>query len=257
MDSILTDLRFALRSLKKNPAFTVVALLTLALGIGANTAVFAVVDGVLLEPLPFPDPDGLVVLWQTNEEDGDRNFPWSVQDLRDVAEATQSLQTMAGYTWMDETLTGLGEPELVYAVGVTQGLLEVFGTPPVVGRDIRPEETLPGGNRVVVLSHPFWTERFDRDPSAVGRTLQLSDLPYEIIGVAPRGFAFPRRAALWIPGQWEEETHPRDRHFLRAVGRLPPGGSLAPAQAELQGIGAGFPPGGAVSRVQPGPGDSR
>jgi putative ABC transport system permease protein len=236
MASLLGDLRFALRGLRKNPGFTTVAVLTLALGIGANAAVFAVVDGVLLEPLPFPQPDGLAVLWQTDEEDGDLGVPWSVQDLQDVSEETRSFQAVAGHTWMDETLTGLGEPELVYAVGVTRGLLEVLGTPPILGRDIRPEEALPGGARVVVVSHAFWQERLGGSPAAVGQVLQLSGLPYEVVGVAPEGFAFPSRAALWIPGQWPEETHPRGRHFLRAVGRLAPGGTLPAAQAELSGI---------------------
>ena len=236
MAALLRDIRFALRGLRKNPGFTAAALLTLALGIGANAAVFAVVDGVLLEPLPYPDPQGLAVLWQTDEEDGDLGIPWSVQDLRDVSQETRSVQAVAGYTWMDETLTGLGDPELVYAVGVTRGLLGVLGTPPVLGRDIRTEETLPGSHRVVVVSHAFWAERLGSDPGALGQTLQLSGLPYEIVGVAPEGFAFPSRAALWIPGQWPESTHPRDRHFLRAVGRLAPGSTLGPAQAELSGI---------------------
>ena len=240
MDSLLTDLRFAFRSLRRNPGFTFVALLTLALGIGANTAVFAVVDGVLLEPLPFPEPERLVALWQTDEDDGDLGVPWSMQDIRDVAEETEGLQALAGYTWMDETLTGLGEPELVYAIGVTQGLLDVFGTPPVLGRDIRPEESLPGGNRVAVVSHAFWMERFGGDPGVVGRTIQLSGQPFEIVGVAPEGFAFPSRATMWIPGRWAEENHPRGRHFLRAVGRLRPGRTLLSAQAELSGIAAGL-----------------
>ncbi|MGW8267000.1 MAG: ABC transporter permease [Longimicrobiales bacterium] len=236
MAALLNDLRFALRSLRKDPGFTTVAVLTLAMGIGANAAVFAVVDGVLLEPLPYPEPDRLAVLWQTDEEDGDLGVPWSVQDLGDVSAENRSFTAVAGHTWMDETLTGLGEPELVYAVGVTRGLLEVFGTPPFLGRDIRPDEALPGARRVAVVSHSFWTERLGADPSAVGRTLQLSGLPYEIVGVAPEGFTYPGRAALWIPGQWPEDTHPRDRHFLRAVGRLHPGSTLAGAQAELDGI---------------------
>jgi len=238
MSHMVSDLRFALRGLRKNPGFAAAAVLTLALGIGANTAVFAVVDGVLLEPLPYPEPNRLAVLSQTDEEDGDRDVPWSVPDLRDVAERTGELEGVAGYSWMDETLTGLGEPELVYAVGVTDGLLDVFGLRPFLGRDIRAEETLPGEARVALISHQFWTERLGADPDAVGRTLQLSGLPYEVIGVAPQGFGFPSRADFWIGGQWPEESHPRDRHFLRAVGRLPPEGTLERAQAELSRIAA-------------------
>jgi len=238
IEPVLDDLRFAFRSLRKNPGFAAVAVLTLALGIGANTAVFAVVDGVLLEPLPYPQPDDLVILWQTDEDDGDLEVPWSVQDFRDMASATRGFQAAAGYTWLDETLTGLGEPELVYAVGVTGGLLEVFGTPPVLGRDIREAEALDGGPRAAVISHAFWTERLGGDPEVLGRTLELSGVPHEIVGVAPEGFAYPSRAGLWIGGRWPEESHPRDRHFLRAVGRLSPGTDLRQAQAEMDGIAA-------------------
>ncbi len=234
----MQDLRLSLRLLRKRPEFAGVVTLTLALGIGANTAVFAVVDGVLLEPLPFPEPDRLVVLWETDQEDGEFDIPWSFPDVRDVAAEAQGLQGIAGYSWLDETLTGLGDPELVYAVGVTTGLLEIFGTPPVLGRDIRPEEALPGARRVVVVSHRFWTGRLEGDPGAVGRTLHLSGLPYEIVGVAPEGFGFPSRADFWVGGQWAEESHPRNWHFLRAVGRLSTDGTLSRAQAELSGIAA-------------------
>ena len=240
MTSLLNDLRYALRGLRKNPGFATVAVLTLALGIGANAAVFAVVDGVLLEPLPFPEPDRLAALWETDEEDGELGVPWSVQDLRDVADQATGLEALTGYAWLDETLTGLGEPELVYAVGVSDGLLKVFGTPPVLGRDIRVEETLEGGPRVALISYRFWTERLQADPEVVGRTLQLSGLPHEIVGVAPDGFRFPSRADFWIGGQWPEASHPRDRHFLAAVGRLRAGGTLSGAQAELSGIAAGL-----------------
>lgn len=176
MEPILSDLRFAVRTLRKSPGFTAVAVLTLALGIGANTAVFAVVDGVLLEPLPYPDPEGLTMIWQTDDQDGDLEMPWSVPDLLDVKGATEGLDGLAGYAWLDETLTGLGEPELVYAVGVTTGLLEAFDTPPALGRDIRPEEALEGGPRVAVISHAFWTERLGGDPEVLGRTLELSGI---------------------------------------------------------------------------------
>jgi predicted permease len=238
MSQMFSDLRFALRGLRKNPGFATAAVLTLALGIGANTAVFAVVDGVLLEPLPYPEPNRLAVLSQTDEEGGDRDVPWSVPDLRDVAERAEEVEGVVGYSWMDETLTGLGEAELVYAVGVTDGLLDTFGLQPFLGRDIRAEETLPGAARVALISHQFWTQRLGADPHAVGRALQLSGLSHEIIGVAPQGFGFPSRADFWIGGQWPEESHPRDRHFLRAVGRLPPDGTLERAQAELNGIAA-------------------
>jgi putative ABC transport system permease protein len=240
LDALRTDLRFAYRTLWKNPGFSVVALLTLGLGIGANTAVFSVVNGVLLDPLPYPDPDGLMAVWMTEESEGDLETPWSVPRLREAMAEARSFQSVSGYTWEDATLTGRGDPELVYAVSVTHGLLTTLGTPPSLGRDIRPEETLPGGPLVTVISHSFWTEKLGSDPEALGQLLKLSGRSYEIVGVAPPGFAFPSRARLWIPGQWSEEEYGRDRHFLRAVGRLQPGVRPGAAQEEMNALAVGM-----------------
>ncbi len=232
------DLRLAIRALRRNPAFALMAVLTLALGIGANTAVFSVVNGVLLRPLPYPDSDRLVSLWMTDQEDGDLEVPWSVQSLRDVEEVNGSFTSVAGWEWEDVTLTGLGDPELVYAVAVSDGMLATMGVRPALGRDIRREETVFGGPPVVVVSHAFWAERLGGAATALGQTLQLSGRSFQIVGVAPRGFAYPPGAAMWIPGQWSEETHPWGRFFLLAVGRLADGSSLGTAQTELAAIAA-------------------
>ena len=130
MDALRTDLRFALRTLWKNPGFSAAALLTLALGIGANTAVFSVVKGVLLDPLPYPDPDGLTAVWMTEDNGGELEVPWSVPRLRESMAEAGSFQSVAGYAWEDATLTGRGDPELVYAVSVTNGLLSTLGAAP-------------------------------------------------------------------------------------------------------------------------------
>jgi putative ABC transport system permease protein len=238
MQNAFRDVHYALRAFKRNPGFVTVATLTLALGIGADTAIFSVVNGVLLEPLPYPEPDNLVALRMTNEERGDRQIPWSVPNLRDVESESRTFESITGYQWKDFTLTGFGEPELVNAVGVTGGLLETLGVRPLLGRDIRKEETIAGGPAVAVLSHAFWQERFAGDAAVVGRTIQSSGEPLEIVGVAPPGFEYPRRAQVWIPGQWDPEAYDRGRYFLRAVGRLAPDITLEMAQAELSGIAA-------------------
>ena len=232
------DTRIALRGFRRNPGFVIVATLTLALGIGANTAIFSVVNGVLLEPLPYPEPDKLVAMTMTDEERGDMRGPWSVPYLKDLEGESRSFESISGYQWLDYTLTGAGEPELVYAVGVTSGLLGTLGVRPLMGRDIRKEETDAGGPAVAVLSHAFWQERFGGDPAILGRSIQLSDVPFEIVGVAPPGFEFPRHAHLWVPGQWDLEAYPRSRYFLRTVGRLAPNVTLEVAQAEVSGVAA-------------------
>ncbi len=236
LSALWRDVRHTFRGFRRSPGFVTVATATLALGIGANAAIFSVVNGVLLEPLPYPEQDNLIALRMTNEERGDRQVPWSLQNLRDVAGQSTSLVSITGYQWSDLTLTGVGEPELVNAVGVTGSLLGTLGIRPMLGRDIRDEETEFGGPAVAVLSHSYWQERFGGRPTVVGRTIQLSDIPFEVVGVAPPGFEFPRRAQMWVPGQWDPEVYPRSRYFLRAVGRLAPGATPELAQAELSGI---------------------
>jgi len=236
MYSLWRDLRQALRGFRRSPGFAVVAVATLALGIGANTAIFSVVNGVLLEPLPYPQPDNLLALSMTDDERGDRQIPFSVQNLRDVAAESSTFESIIGYQWFDLTLTGAGEPELVNAVGVTGSLMGSLGIRPLLGRDIAQVETEFGGPTVAVLSHSFWHERFGGDPAVIGRSIQLSGEPFEVVGVAPPDFEFPKRAQLWVSGRWDPEVFPRSRYFLRAVGRLSPGTTVEMAQAEMTTI---------------------
>ena len=236
IESLGRDVRFALRSLLRSPFYASVAVVTLALGIGANTAVFSVVRGVILAPLPYPESERLVSLRMTDEEDGDLEVPWSVQSLRDVTEESISFESIVGYSWEQTTLTGMGDPELIYAVATTGRILETFGVSPALGRDLQAGEAVPDGPHVVVISHEFWQERLGGDPSVLGRTLQLSGQSFEVVGVAPEGFEYPQDAQIWTPGQWNEEAFSRGHHFLRVVGRLAAGDRLANAQAELSGI---------------------
>jgi predicted permease len=232
LDGLMRDARIAVRMLRRNPGYSAVAVLTLALGIGANTAVFSVVNGVLLRPLPYPEPDRLVALFQTDSR-GARRLPWSVPNLREIEGATRAFAAIVGYRSRDLTLTGLGDPQLVNATAVSGSILGVFGVRPALGRDIRRDETLPGGRAVVVVSHAFWRQRLGGDPSAVGRTLQLSGASYEIVGVAPAGFAYPQAAEICVPGQWSERDFGRGRLTVRVIGRLAPGATFGGGLAEL------------------------
>jgi putative ABC transport system permease protein len=230
------DLRFAARTLAKAPLFTLATVLVLGLGIGASTATFSVVNGVVLKPLPYPEPDDLLALWMTDDEDGDLEVPWSYPSFFDVDTEQESFSSITAWEWVDATLTGSGDPTIVYAVGVSSGMLGTLGVQPLLGRDIQPEETVQGGPLVTVLSHRLWQERFGGDENVLTTTIQLSNRTYQIVGVAPPDFAYPRGAALWVPGEWSEETHDRGRHFLRVLGRLRPDVALETAQAELSGI---------------------
>jgi putative ABC transport system permease protein len=236
LDNLVQDIRFAARTLGRSPLFAGATILVLGLGIGASTATFSVVNGVVLKPLPYPSPDELVAAHMTDDEDGDLEVPWSEPSLRDVSVEQSSFASLTGWEWRDLTLTGIGDPTIVYAVGVSSGMMATLGAHPALGRDIRPEETLPGGPRVAVVSYGFWQNRLGGAEDVLGRSLQLSGLSYEIVGVAPEEFAYPRSAALWVPGHWTQETHPRDRHFLRVIGRLNPDVSIQTAQAELSAI---------------------
>jgi len=211
-------------------------MLTLALGIGANTAIFSVVNGVILKPLPFHDADRLVMIGVNRPERGSTMAPMSQPDIRDVQSQVRSLQAVAGFSPTELTLTGMGDAEVIRAAQVTDGLLEVFREPLLFGRDIRADENVPGGPRVVVVGHAFWQDRLAADPNVLGRTIQLSGEPYEIVGVAPSGFDHPRNAQLWVPAYVNVEECGRGCHFLSAVGRLADGSDIAVAWGELSAL---------------------
>jgi predicted permease len=228
----LDDLRCAVRTLRRNTGFTVTAVLTLALGIGANTGVFSVVNGIILKPLPYSDPDRLVMIYVARSDRGWTRGSMSQPDLRSVQSEARSIQAAAGYYTTDLALTGLGAAESVPGAVVTDGLLAVFQEPAFLGRDVRGEENVPGGPRVAVIGHAFWQERLGGDRHILGRTLQISGEPYEIVGVAPPGFNYPQGAQLWVPAYLNVEGCGRDCHFLQVIGRLAGGTSVGAASSE-------------------------
>jgi putative ABC transport system permease protein len=231
MDTFLQDLRYALRTLRRSPGFALVAVLTLAVGIGLNTAIFSVVNGVLLRPLPFRDPDRLVRLHHVHPEKAPAGGAFSPQDLDDLRAASTGFESLAAYLHQPgETavnLTGGGEPRSVQAAYVSREFFPLLGVGAARGRTLRPDENVPGADRVAVLSDRFWRGRFNADPALLGKTVTLEGEPFTVVGVMPSDFAFPgREAEVWLPiSLIGEDDIPSERglRWMEVVGRLRPG----------------------------------
>ena len=234
LETVWQDLRYGLRTLLKNPGFTLVAVLTLSLGIGANTAIFSVVNAVLLRPLPFAEPERLVWLWDTQPQLP--TAPASLPDFLDWKAQNQSFEHLAAFQSGSMFLdTGDGMRDTPVGL-VTPETFALFRVSPILGRTFTDEETLPGRFRVAVLSHGMWQSRFGSDPNVLGRTMDVSGAPYTIIGVMPEGFSFPDRAEFWRPLPIDPNKLDRGPHYLRVVGRLKPEVTLAQAQAEMSAL---------------------
>jgi predicted permease len=236
------DARFALRSLLRTPGFTAVALLTLALGIGANAAMFSVVQGVLLRPLPYAEPDALVRLDQGGGMEGPGQGQVSAVDLDDWRAETSSFAAMAGHLDGERTLTERGEPRELPTSAVTEGFFDVFGVPMRLGRPLVAEDARESRHSVVV-SERFWRETLAGDPQAMGGTLRLDGESFTVVGVAPASFRYPAPGTdLWLPFELytEQDVGPRvrDMRHLTVVGRLAPGATPAQAEAELSAVAA-------------------
>jgi predicted permease len=223
MALLVEDLRFAIRLLRKSPGFTAVALLTLALAIGANTTLFSVVNAVLLRPLPFPEPHRLFQVVRQYEE-GRAWATASVPQYQFLSRQAEPFERLAASVARNGgfNLTGAGGPERVMGARVTQSFFEVLGVLPLLGRGFVPEEDVPGGPRAVVLSHGLWQRRFDGSPRVIGQAVTLNGEPYTVVGVAPPGLQYPAAAQLWTPAQLEPSST-EDSHVLLVLGRLKPG----------------------------------
>ena len=237
-DHLRRELAFAIRSLRRRPGFTAVAALTLAIGIGANTSIFSVVRGVLLRPLPYTDPDRIVVVNTAPNLPTDLPGNMSFPDLADIRDGSPAFETLVGYGFTNFTLTGLGDPEMIGVSRVTEGLMSTFHVAPALGRDIRREEFGQNAASVVALSNPMWRERFGADPNVIGKSIQLDGVSYEIIGVAPSGFDFPTGVNVWVPRRLNPLGCARACHTFSAIGRLKPNVTLASATVELERIAA-------------------
>jgi hypothetical protein len=229
------DLRYALRMLRRSPAFTVTAVVTLALGIGANSAIFSVVSGVLLRPLPYPAPERLAMVWMDNARIALREDWHSFPDYLDYKQQSRTFEDMAVFNTTARTLTGDDNPERVFGAHSSANLFDVLGVRPERGRVYSAAEDTAGANTVVILSHGLWQRRFGGRDDAIGRTLSMNGRPMQIIGVMPEGFAFPNRdTQFWVPtGASEQQRTNRGSLWLQVIGRLKPNTSVEQAQSDL------------------------
>jgi predicted permease len=245
LEAFFQDTRYAVRMLRKNPGFTAVAVVTLALGIGANTAIFSIVYAMLLKPLPYSQPEQLLTLFEAQPQAGVKATGWSYANFAEVREQNRIFSDMAGSQKHQLTLTGRGEPSVVSTSVVTPELFSVFGQRPLMGRAFYPEDGKPGAPAAVILSENLWRGSFGADPNVIGTSINLDKRSFTIVGVMPAVFRFPiltESQQLWIPlvqdplfGSWMER---RGGHWLRVTGRLKPGVSTTQVQAELDEIGA-------------------
>lgn len=236
MHALLQDLRYGARTLAKNPGFALVAVMTLALGVGANTTIFSFVNGILLRPLPYPKPERLVLLDETALKQGITSMGVSFPNFLDWREQNSVFEDVATYQGGNYSLTGVGEPEQLRGGRVSHGLFEILRIQPPLGRTFTAEEDQPGHDAVVMLSHGLWQRRFGGDPTIVGRLVTLNNRSCTVIGVMPPGFRFPEISELWVPLALTTKIWTRTDHGLGAVARLRDGVSLERAQTELSAI---------------------
>jgi putative ABC transport system permease protein len=231
------DIRHALRMLIRTPAFSLIAILTFAVGIGANTAIFSVVDGVLLRALPYPEPDRITMVWLDNRREKIKEDITSYPNYRDWRDQNQSYAHLAAYSETAFALTGAGEPERLYGAQVTTNFFDVIGLKPAMGRLFTSANEIEGQDALVVISHGLWQRRFGGASDIVGKTMTLSTRVYEIIGVMPPAMRWPERAEFWKPlAPAQQQREARGSFWLPVIGRLKPGVTIEAAQTEMAGI---------------------
>lgn len=239
METLLRDIRYGIRSMLKRPGFTVIALIALALGIGANTAIFSLVNAVLLQPLPFADPDRLVWVFG-NIRNGGNRASVSPLDFLDYRKQNTTFEEFAAQFSSPRALnlTGNGEPERLTAAAVTGNYFQTLGARAALGRTFQLENENPGQELVAVLSYGLWQKRFAGDPNIVSKTVMLDGKKVEVIGVMPQDFNFPRATEVWMPINFDnsDDLKQRKAHFMRPIGKLKPGVTLAQAQADTDAI---------------------
>ncbi|MFP5264638.1 MAG: ABC transporter permease [Blastocatellia bacterium] len=235
METLIQDLRYAARMLAKKPAFTAIVVLALAIGIGANTAIFSVVNAILLRPLPYKNPGRIMMVWAEDRDTGAKQESHSYLNFADYEEQNQTFEQMAAYQDRTFNITGAGEPERVAGAWSTAELFSVLGVEPEVGHVYANEYS-----RVALISHGLWLRRFGSDPNVIGQEITLNTVPRTIIGVMPAGFNFPRKDAdIWVPLEvYENQKKQRGNPWLNVIGRLKPGVTPEQAQAEMSAIAA-------------------
>ncbi len=235
-EAVMQDVKYALRSLARSPGFAVVAILTLALGVGANSAIFSVLNGVLLRPLPYPDPER--ILWLDEAHDGPDGRPGPVPwtNFLDWQEQSRSIEAMAAFNANGTTVLGGDQPVRATVSGVSRDFWRVFPVEPVMGRLTAPDDHQLGEGPAIVISEGFWENQLGGDPNVLGRTLRVYGVTSTVVGVAPGDFDFPFGADIWSPVEYSEQATSRTAHNHRVVGRLRPGVDASAADAELDRI---------------------
>ena len=250
MSTLLQDIKYALRMLAKSPGFAAVAILTLALGIGANTAIFSVVNSVVLQPLPFPHPDRLVVISQTssrNPSSGQLQSSESYMNFLDWQRNAKSFSAMAAYQYGEMTLTGHGAPAIIHGALASSGLFSTLGAAPLLGRTLEAQDDVKGAARVVVIGEGLWRDQLGGDPGIVGKSIQLDSQAFTVVGVMPADFRYPHQtppSEYWIPATqslaYAFVINIRGPHFLILIGRLKPAVSNAQAEGEMNSVYKGL-----------------
>lgn len=241
MQTFLRDLRYGWRILQRNRGFTIVAALTLAIGIGANAAIFSAVNAFVLQPLPYPDPNRIVMVWNTAPDRNISRGTASAAEFLDWREMNHVFDSLAACRPSFATVTGSGDPEQVWSMNVSANFFKLLGTKPMLGREFLPDEEQLGHERVAILSQAFWSQRFHADPRIVGKSIVLDYQPYQIIGVLPPRFSlFGTHVDLdvWVPLAFTRAQLDRTHYDLVVFGRLKPGVGVAKAQAEMDTINA-------------------
>ena len=239
LESVWQDVRVAARGLRRSPVYALVAVLTLALGIGGTTAVFSVVSAVLLRPLPYAEADRIVFLTEAPKKGGKKETSTSYPNFLDWQARSRSFEAMTIFHGWAPALTALGEPERIEGAMVTAGIFDVLRVAPALGRPLLPSDKVPGAERVVVVSHGFWRRHLGGDPGAVGRAITLAGVPRTVIGMLPAGFRGPAELDVELWGNIYPDTGSgRTARYLRAMGRLRPNVTLEQARAELRAISA-------------------
>jgi putative ABC transport system permease protein len=236
METLLKDIRFGIRNLLKHPTFAITALLTLAIGIGANTTIFSFVNGILLRPLPYPDSERLVVINETAPKRGIPSMSISFPNFLDWRTQNHVFEDISSFDSDKFSLTGVGEPERLRGASVSQGTFELLRVAPLLGRTFTAEEDRPKDDGVVILGHDLWQRRFAGNAQVVGQKVVLNNRPRTVIGVMPPGFKFPENSELWVPLGLDTTMFTRTSHGLDCIARLKDGVSMVQAQAEMDVI---------------------
>ena len=237
MESLVSDVRYAVRNLLRRPGFTIIAVITLALGIGANTAIFSAINALLLNPLPFPELDRIVAVWDKQPAHGVVHNEVAFANFLDLKAQSKSFEQLALYRWWSPNLTGIESPERIQGFLVTANYFDALGVKPIMGRTFVAEENQPGKDAVAIITYSLWQRRFGGDPDILNKTITINTIVRKVVGVMPEHFNFPKGGEVYAPiAMTPELMKSRGSHSFYIIGRLNRGTSIASAQADIDSI---------------------